>query len=80
MSTRGNVNNDFHDKHYADIFQGVFQHSPNGIIVTNKDLIIELFNGNAEKLSGMKKEDAIGHFILAVPFSTYKEKISKNKY
>lgn len=61
MSTKGNVNHDIHDKHYIDIFQGVFQHSPNGIIVTNKDLIIELFNGNAEKLAGLKKEEAIGH-------------------
>jgi len=61
MNSKANVNHDIHDKHYIDIFQGVFQHSPNGIIVTNKDLIIELFNSNAEKLSGLKKEEAIGH-------------------
>ena len=61
MNTKANINHDINDKHYIDIFQGIFQHSPNGIIVTNKDLIIELFNSNAEKLSGLKKEEAIGH-------------------
>ena len=60
------------DKHNMDIFQGIFQYSPNGIIVTDKDLMIELFNENAEKLTGLKKEDAIGHrFYDIFPHISY---------
>ena len=46
--------------HFIDVFQGIFQHSPNGIIVTDKDLHIKLFNENAIKLTGMNKEEIIG--------------------
>lgn len=73
MNTKGNANqHDYNDKHYSDIFRGVFQNSPNGIIVTNKDLIIELFNENAEKLTGLKKEEAIGRrFYDVFPHMSY---------
>ena len=61
MNTKMKVSqNDISDKQYYDIFQGIFQHSPNGIIVANKDLIIELFNENAEKLTGKKKKGVVG--------------------
>ena len=73
MNTKGNANQyEYNDKHYVDILRGVFQNSPNGIIVTSKDLIIELFNENAEKLTGLKKEDAIGHrFYDVFPNMSY---------
>ncbi|MEL7655510.1 MAG: sigma 54-interacting transcriptional regulator [Bacillota bacterium] len=69
INTKGNVNlNCMNDKRYIDILQGVFLHSPNGIIVTNKDLIIELFNDNAERLTGLKREDVVGRrFYDAFP-------------
>ncbi len=45
---------------YSDIFEGIFEHSPNGIVVTDKNLVIRLFNSNSEKLTGMKKVEIIG--------------------
>jgi PAS domain S-box-containing protein/TyrR family helix-turn-helix protein len=73
MNTKGNFSQyDKNDKHYIDIFQSIFQYSPNGIIVTDKDLNIELFNETAERLTGIKKENAVGRrFYDIFPHMSY---------
>lgn len=73
MDTKGKTKDrDTIDIHYVDILRGVFQNSPNGIIVTSKDLIIELFNENAEKMTGLSKENAVGRrFYDVFPHMSY---------
>lgn len=47
----------------SDIFRSIVEHSPNGIVVADKNLIIKLFNTVAEEYCGIKSENAMGFYF-----------------
>ena len=57
---------DIHSKESLEIFKGIFEYSPNGIVVADSYLNIILFNNTAEKLTEKKNEAVIGSRVQEV--------------
>ena len=53
LDNRNLANINGKDSAIEDISAGIFENSPNGIVVTDEDLCIKRFNVNAEKFTGM---------------------------
>ncbi len=47
-------------------YERILKQSPNGIVFTDNEFLIQYFNDAAERLTGMKKENVVGHCFFDI--------------
>lgn len=50
----------------AEIYKAIVTHTPNGVVVTDQDMIIRLFNDKSSELSGIPRQVAEGSLLYSV--------------